>query len=124
MKELGPLLELAVRNSTSSSAVVEIFLLMLPNMFTVTIPMSVLVGILLGLSRLASDSESTAMRASGVGVWRFVGIVSLVAAAGWAIGLLNTLYLAPKATATTMRLEAELLNAQASYEVQPRVFYE
>jgi LPS export ABC transporter permease LptG/LPS export ABC transporter permease LptF len=124
MPRLEQLLDLVVRNSASMGVVAEIFVLMLPNMFTVTIPMSVLVGILLGLSRLASDSEITAMRAAGVGVWKFVGIVSLVAVAGWAIGLLNTLYLAPRATATTMRLEAELLNAQASYEVQPRVFYE
>ena len=35
-----------------------------PLLSTVTIPMAVLVGILLGLSRLAADSEITAMRAS------------------------------------------------------------
>jgi LPS export ABC transporter permease LptG/LPS export ABC transporter permease LptF len=124
MKELGPLLELAVRNSTSSSTVGEIFLLMLPNMFTVTIPMAVLVGTLLGLSRLAADSEITAMRASGVGVWRFVGIVGVVAALAWCAGLANTLYLAPKASAQMLKLEDELKNTQATYEIQPRVFYE
>jgi LPS export ABC transporter permease LptF/LPS export ABC transporter permease LptG len=124
MKELGPLLELAVRNSTSSSAVVEIFLLMLPNMFTVTIPMAVLVGILLGLSRLAADSEITAMRASGVGVWRFVGIVAIVATVAWGGGLLNTLYFAPKASAQLLKIEDGLKNTQATYEIQPRVFYE
>jgi LPS export ABC transporter permease LptG/LPS export ABC transporter permease LptF len=124
MKELGPLLELAVRNSTSSGPVVEIFLLMLPNMFTVTIPMAVLVGTLLGLSRLAADSEITAMRASGVGVWRFVGIVGLVAFVAWTAGLANTLYFAPKASAQLLKLEDELKNTQATYEIQPRVFYE
>ena len=124
MKELGPLLELAVRNSTSSSAVGEIFLLMLPNMFTVTIPMAVLVGTLLGLSRLAADSEITAMRASGVGVWRFVGVVGFVAAVAWGAGLVNTLYIAPKASAQMLKLEDELKNTQATYEIQPRVFYE
>lgn len=124
MKELGPLLELAVRNSTSSSTVGEIFLLMLPNMFTVTIPMAVLVGTLLGLSRLAADSEITAMRASGVGVWRFVGIVGVLAGIAWGAGLVNTLYLAPKASAQMLRLEDELKNTQATYEIQPRVFYE
>ncbi|GGH10488.1 LPS export ABC transporter permease LptF [Silvibacterium dinghuense] len=124
MPHIYHLLELVVRNSSSLGIVAAIFFLMLPNMFTVTIPMSVLVGILLGLSRLAADSEITAMRASGVGVWRFVGVVSSVAVIGWLLGLGNTLYLAPLATATSMHLEADLLNAQASYEVQPRVFYE
>lgn len=124
MARLEHLLELVVRNSSSLAIVAELFALMLPNMFTVTIPMAVLVGILLGLSRLASDSEIIAMRASGIGVWRFVAIVTMVAAAGWAIGLANTLYVAPKASAASLRLESDLLNAQASYEVQPRVFYE
>jgi LPS export ABC transporter permease LptG/LPS export ABC transporter permease LptF len=124
MPDLPYLMELIVRNSTSLGMVGEIFLLILPNMLTVTIPMAVLVGILLGLSRLAADSEITAMRASGVGVWSFVGIVALIAIAGWGIDLANTIYLAPKATTATRRLESELLNAQASYEVQPRVFNE
>ncbi len=74
MPNLPSLMELVVRNSTSQGIVAEIFLLMLPNMFVVTIPMAVLVGILLGLSRLAADSEITAMRASGIGVWSFVGL--------------------------------------------------
>lgn len=124
MKELGPLLDLAVRNSTSISTVVEIFLLLMPNMFTITIPMAVLVGILLGLSRLAADSEITAMRASGIGVWRFVGIVAIVAVSAAGIGLANTLYFAPKASAQMLKLEDELKNTQATYQIQPRVFYE
>ncbi|HUY82306.1 MAG TPA: LptF/LptG family permease [Acidobacteriaceae bacterium] len=124
MPNLPYLMELIVRNSTSLGSVAEVFLLILPNMFTVTIPMAVLVGILLGLSRLAADSEITAMRASGVGVWRFVGIVALVGIAAWGVDLVNTTYLAPKATLAMQRLESNLLNAQASYEVQPRVFNE
>ena len=124
MPNLPSLMELIVRNSASLGIVGKIFVLMLPNMLTVTIPMAVLVGILLGLSRLAADSEVTAMRAAGIGVWSFVGIVAIVAVAGWAADLANTLYLAPEATAATRRLESELLNAQASYEVQPRVFNE
>jgi len=123
-KELGPLLELAVRNSTSGNTVFEIFLLMLPNMFRVTIPMALLVGILLGLSRLAADSEITAMRASGIGVWKFVGIVSIVASAAWGVALSNTLYFAPHSSAQILHLEDALKNTQATYEIQPRVFYE
>jgi len=124
IRYLPHLLEMIVRNSASLGSVLEIVLLTLPDMFTVTIPMAVLVGILLGLSRLAADSEITAMRASGIGVWSFVRVVSVVAIAAWGISLWNSMYLAPKAAATMRRLEDSLANAQASYEVQPRVFYE
>jgi len=124
IRYLPHLLEMIVRNSASLGSILAIVLFTLPDMFTVTIPMAVLVGILLGLSRLAADSEVTAMRASGFGVWGFVRVVSVVAVAGWGASLVNTLYLAPKSAAAMIRLENSLANAQASYEVQPRVFYE
>ncbi|HEY0759772.1 MAG TPA: LptF/LptG family permease [Acidisarcina sp.] len=124
IRDLGRILELVVRNSASLGSVGEIFLFTLPNTLTVTIPMAVLVGILLGLSRLAADSEITAMRASGIGVWSFVRIVSMVAIAAWLLGLANTLYFAPRSTSALLRLEDSLKNSQASYEIQPRVFYE
>ena len=124
IRYLPHLLEMIVRNSASLGSVFEIVALTLPDMCTVTIPMAVLVGILLGLSRLAADSEITAMRASGIGVWSFVRVVGMVAVAAWGVSLWNTLYLAPRSAAAMIRLENSLANAQASYEVQPRVFYE
>ncbi len=124
IRYLPHLLEMIVRNSASLGSVFAIVSLTLPDMCTVTIPMAVLVGILLGLSRLAADSEITAMRASGIGVWSFVRIVGVIAVIAWGLGLWNTLYLAPRAAASMIRLENSLANAQASYEVQPRVFYE
>jgi LPS export ABC transporter permease LptG/LPS export ABC transporter permease LptF len=124
IRYLPHLLEMIVRNSASLGSVLTIVLMTLPDMFTVTIPMAVLVGILLGLSRLAADSEITAMRASGIGVWSFVRVVGMIAVAGWALSLWNSMYLAPKSAAAMIHLENSLANAQASYEVQPRVFYE
>jgi LPS export ABC transporter permease LptG/LPS export ABC transporter permease LptF len=124
IRYLPHLLEMIVRNSASLGSILEIVLFTFPDMLTVTIPMAVLVGILLGLSRLSADSEITAMRASGIGVWSFVRVVSIVAVAGWGVSMLNTLYLAPRSAAAMRHLEESLANAQASYEVQPRVFYE
>ena len=124
MRDLGKILELVVRDSASFLDVARIFLYYIPNTLTLTIPMAVLVGVVLGLSRLASDSEVTAMRACGIGVFAFVRIVAIVAAAGWFIGLANSLYLAPRAATSLLHLEASLKSSQAGFEVQPRVFYE
>ncbi len=124
IRDLGHILELVVRNSASFTDVLRIFAYLLPNFLIVTIPMAVLVGILLGLSRLASDSEITAMRASGMGALDFVRIVSIVSGLAVLLGLFNSLYLAPKSAEATLKLEASLKAAQASFEIQPRVFYE
>jgi LPS export ABC transporter permease LptG/LPS export ABC transporter permease LptF len=123
-KDLGRILELVVRNSAPVGSVAEVILLILPVTLTITIPAGVLVGILIGLSRLAADSEITAMRASGVGVWNFLRILSIFVLAAWLLALVNGMYLAPRAQAALGRLQDRLKTSQASFEVQPRVFYE
>jgi len=123
-RDLGKILEFVVRDSASYGDVARIIAYTLPNALIVTIPMAVLVGILLGLSRLAADSEITAMRASGMGAIDFVRIVSIVSAVALALGLFNSLYLAPRAAAGLISIGETLKSSQASFEVQPRVFYE
>ena len=124
MRDLGRLFELIVRNSAPLPSVAEIFLFTLPTTFTLTLPMGVLVGILVGLSRMAADSELTAMRASGMGVGMFLRAVSLFAIGALTLGLFNTIYLAPKSAIALDHLQERLKSSQASFEVQPRVFYE
>jgi LPS export ABC transporter permease LptG/LPS export ABC transporter permease LptF len=121
---LGSILETFVRGSASLTDVSLLIAYFLPDALVVTIPMAVLVGILLGLSRLAADSEITAMRASGMGAFDFVRIVSLVSLAAVLLGLFNSFYLEPHAAASLLKLEDRLKYAQASFEVEPRVFDE
>ena len=123
-RDLGRILELVVRNSAPLPSVAEIFFYTVPVALIYTIPMGVLVGILIGLSRLAADSEITAMRASGIGVWTFLRIVSIFAVIAWILALVNGVYLAPRSQAALGRLQDRLKTSQASFEIQPRVFYE
>ncbi|HEY6491492.1 MAG: LPS export ABC transporter permease LptG [Terracidiphilus sp.] len=124
MRDLNHILEMVVRNSSTWMDVFEVFLLTIPNTFKVTIPMAVLVGILLGLSRLAADSEIIAMRASGLGIGYFVRVASIVAVGGTLFGLGNSIFVAPRANQAILDLQQTLETSQASYEIQPRVFYE
>jgi len=123
MKELPRILEMVVHNSSTLESAVEIFLFLLPNIFMFTIPMAVLVGVLLGFSRLAADSEIIAMRASGLGIGYFMRVASIVAVGGTALGLVNSLVIAPRANQAIMAMD-KALAAQASYEIEPRVFDE
>jgi LPS export ABC transporter permease LptF/LPS export ABC transporter permease LptG len=123
-RDLGHILDLVARNSAPFPSVLQLFAFTLPVAFTYTIPMGVLVGILIGLSRLAADSEITAMRASGIGMWTFLRVILLFAVVAWGLALFNAVYLAPASQAALGRLEDRLKTSQASFEVQPRVFYE
>jgi len=124
MQPLEQILDAVVRNSSSFMTLLQIFLFTLPNIFLLTIPMSVLVGVLLGLSRLAADSEITAMRASGLGVWYFVRVAAVVGFLGTGLGLVNSLLVIPRANQGILETRKELASSQASFEIQPRVFYE
>src|SRR5580698_806120 len=123
-RDLGHILELVVRNSAPLPSVAQVFFLIVPVTLTISIPAGVLVGILIGLSRLAADSEITAMRASGIGVWSFLRIISIFAVASWLLALANGVYVAPRSQAAMARLQDQLKSSQISFEVQPRVFYE
>jgi LPS export ABC transporter permease LptF/LPS export ABC transporter permease LptG len=121
---LGHLLELVVRHSLPLPSMLTLFALPIPGILILTVPMAVLVGTLIGLSRMAADGEVIAARASGMGISQFVRPVLLFAFAGWALTLWMSLVLSPQAARKLNRLEAELKGSQAPYEIQPRVFIE
>ncbi|HXZ31682.1 MAG TPA: LPS export ABC transporter permease LptF [Terriglobales bacterium] len=123
-RDLGQILELVVRSSAPLPSVAEVFFYIVPMTLTFSIPAGVLVGILVGLSRLAADSEVTAMRASGIGIWTFLRVISIFAVAAWLLALANGVYVAPRSQQAMARLQDRLKSSQASFEVQPRVFYE
>jgi len=54
----------------------------------------------------------------------FLKVVSIFAITAWLLASGNQLYLAPRASESLVHLQDRLKSAQASYEVQPRVFYE
>jgi LPS export ABC transporter permease LptG/LPS export ABC transporter permease LptF len=124
MRDVGQLLELLVRNSAPIPSIAEFSFLLLPKALTVTIPMGVLVGILIGLSRMSADSEITAMRAAGVGVQRFVWIIAIIGFGAWFLAMANSILVAPRSAAALARLQNNLAGTLATANVQPRVFYE
>src|ERR1043165_9064448 len=123
-KELGQILELVVRNSAPLPSAIELFLLIIPGALTITLPAGVLIGVLLGLSRLAADSEITAMKACGVSLGKFLRTLSVFFIAAWILALVNSVYLAPRAQQALSHLQDRLKGSQVSFEIQPRVFYE
>jgi len=122
--QLIRLMELFVRHTGSGTQILELFLCIFPAVFTFTIPMAVLIGVLLGLGRMAADSEIIALTALGIGRRRILLPVGVLAISGLAVTLCMTLWLSPLALATFRSIEANLIASQISFQVQPRVFDE
>lgn len=66
------LADLIINKGVDFLSVSKLFLFMLPWLFTFTVPISVLAGTLIAFGRLSSDNEITAMRASGISLYKLV----------------------------------------------------
>ena len=122
--QLGKLLELLVRHNIPLPDMATLFLLPVPSILMLSIPLAVMVGTLIGLSRMAADGEVIAARASGIGLACFVRPVMFLAVTAWALTLWIGLFLAPQAARKLSRMETGLKASQVPYEIQPRVFIE
>jgi len=122
--QLVRLMSLFVRHSGSGSQILKLFLCIFPGVFTFTIPMAVLIGVLLGLGRMSADSEIIALTALGIGRRRILLPVGVLAFTGALATMLMTLWLGPVSLRTFRKLETDLIASQVSFQVQPRVFDE
>src|ERR1041384_7858671 len=95
---------------------------LLPGVLIFSIPLATLAGVIIGYSRMGSDSEIVAMRAAGVGSWTMIWPALL-------IGLLftgATAYLhlkeAPEAARDLERIALQGALAKLDSPVEPRTF--
>jgi len=124
LRNTTQLLELALRDTGLWYRVFLLALLSLPAVLSFTIPMAVLVGILIGLSRMSSDNEVTAMRASGMSVRKFFLPIGAFAMLGCATAVYCSAYLSPLTNRLRVEQEERIGRRQIAAELQPRVFEE
>ena len=107
-----------------TSVIVEVFLLSVPFIVAVTLPMAVLVAVLHVFTRLAADNEITAMQAGGVSVGRLIA-PALVGAAGMA--LLSFLWndqLLPRTNHQLRTLQMDIQRKKPSLALKEQVINE
>lgn len=66
------LADLVINKGVDFLSICKLFFYMLPWLFTFTVPMAVLSATLLTFGKLSADNEITAMRASGISLYRLV----------------------------------------------------
>ncbi len=119
-----PLFEFVVRNPGPWRTIARLFALVLPQALPYTIPLGVLVGTLIALSRMSADGEVTAMRAAGVPGRRVAPAVLSFAFLAAIITGLSTLWLSPWSVFEGYRLRNILIETQLNADIQPRFFEE
>ena len=118
------LFEQLVRGAAPPATVGYLFLLVLPFVLSFTIPVGVLVGVFLGLSRMSSDGEIIALRAAGVSTRRLMTPVVVFALLGTAMTAACSLWITPWTIRESIRVLNQIAADQMTAEIQPRVFAE
>ena len=122
--QLVRLMGLVVQHAATLTETLTLLLCSFPPVLIFTVPMSMLVGVLIGLGRLSADSEIVALNASGVSLRRLLVPIGAVALTATILTFCITLWLGPGSLRTLNSLEDHLRVSQASFAIQPRVFDE
>ena len=115
--------EMIIRRGLPAPVVGRLVLYSLPNIVVLTIPMALLLGVLVGIGRLASDSELVAMRSTGMSIYRLLRPVLLLSAVLTLVNGLLMIYLLPQGNRAVSRLYLDILTRTVAQQVEPRVFY-
>jgi len=116
--------EMIIRRGLPVSIVGRLLLLTLPNIVVLTLPMSLLFGILIAVGRLSSDSELVAMWASGVSLLTLYRPILMLSGFFTAVNVLLMVYALPWGNHSLQELRLEIMSQTVAQQVQPRVFYE
>ncbi|MBV9303815.1 MAG: LptF/LptG family permease [Acidobacteriaceae bacterium] len=115
---------LLVRSSAPIETIAKLLLYALPSTIPFALPLGVLVGILIGLSRMSSDSEITAMRASGISSLTVARPVLLFAFLAMCVTAVASLWLTPLSLHLDSNIARGLAATELTGNIEPRIFDE
>jgi lipopolysaccharide export system permease protein len=116
------LVDLVLARGVPGSQVIQLFGYILPSFLELTIPMALLLSIVVGFGRLATDGELTAMRAAGLSLVQLMGPVLLFSALVAASTLVLGLDTRPWANRQVNLTIYEIAKTRATAALKPQVF--
>ena len=121
-QQAARLAELVIYADLPFSLLGSIGAALLPGVLIFSIPLATLAGIIIGFSRMGSDSEIVAMRAAGVGSWTMIWPALLIGLV--LTGATTYLHLkeAPEAARDLERIALQGALAKLDSPVEPRTF--
>jgi lipopolysaccharide export system permease protein len=122
MDKIFKLIELIINRGGNVTNILMLLIFITPSFLTLTIPISVLVGILLALGRLSGDSEIIAFKASGISLYQLFTPVAVLSISAFLITSFLLFYGLPwgnRGFVSTLYLIAQ---SKPDFEIKERVF--
>ncbi|HEY6873742.1 MAG TPA: LPS export ABC transporter permease LptF [Geobacteraceae bacterium] len=116
------LADLVVAKGALFSDILRMIVYLLPFFSMVTIPMSFLLALLLAFGRLSADSEITAMKSGGIGLYSLLPPVLSCALAAYLITTFITVFALPWGNTSFKKLLVTIIETRATLNLKERVF--
>jgi LPS export ABC transporter permease LptG/LPS export ABC transporter permease LptF len=124
VREFGSLAELLLSRSASLGVLVRIAGSILPAILIFSLPLSFLIGVLVGMSGLSGESQVLALRACGIPLRRLLLFILVLGGLVGAATAALSLWIMPRANDWRRQAVAEIELSAGITRIQPRVFYE
>jgi LPS export ABC transporter permease LptG len=121
-QQAARLAEVVIYADLPFSFLLSIGAALLPGVLVFSIPLATLAGIIVGFSRMGSDSEIVAMRAAGVGSWTMIWPALLIGLVFTGATTYLHLKEAPEAARDLERIALQGVLAKLESPVEPRTF--
>jgi lipopolysaccharide export system permease protein len=122
--KLIPFLNVVLELEIGFSDFVRLFLYLFPNMFLYSMPMAAMMGVIIGFTRLASDTEILAFKASGISLYQIIPPVIIVSAAVALLTGYFSVTLIPKAEIAMKQLMFQLAKEKIDKGIKEGQFTE
>lgn len=122
MQELLRLMELVINKGVNSYEVMKILLFIIPSFLANTIPMALLLGIVMAFSRLSTDNEITALKASGIGPYQLLFPVLFFSFLAYIFTSVLMIYALPWGDRSLKNLLYSIAKTKVTIDLKERVF--
>jgi lipopolysaccharide export system permease protein len=119
-----PLLQKFMETRLDLLILFQVLISALPGTLVTVLPLSMMIGILLGLGRMAADNEVAAIKSSGISILRLLPSVLLLGLIGFTFSLGCTLVLIPKGISDGRRLIQEAATKRVDAGIEERTFFD
>lgn len=102
----------------------QVLISALPGTLVTVLPLSIMIGILLGLGRMTADNEVAALKSSGISIVRLLPPVLLLGLIGLGLSLACTFVLIPKGISEGRRLMHEAATKRIDAGIEEMTFFD
>lgn len=122
MGRLLKLADLVVAKGVPIADILRMIMYLIPSFCLVTIPMAFLLALLLAFGRLSTDSEITAIKASGVSLFGLLPPVLLFAMFAYLVTTFITVYALPWGNTSFKKLLFDIIESRVTLSLKEKVF--